>query len=81
MSGMADPHDFARRWIAAWNARDLEAVLELFSEDAVFTSPLAARLMPESGGVVRGKPALRDYWRLALDRAPELHFELSSLYA
>jgi ketosteroid isomerase-like protein len=81
LSGPADPQDFARRWIAAWNARDLEAVLAMFAEDAVFTSPLALRLQPEGGGVVRGKQALREYWQTALQHAPDLRFELTGLYA
>jgi hypothetical protein len=31
----------------------IEAVLDHFSDDVVFTSPVAARLVSESGGVVR----------------------------
>ena len=41
-----------------------------FHDDVVFTSPVAARLLPETGGVVRGKPALRDYWVTALCSCP-----------
>ena len=81
MSGPADPQELARRWVAAWNARDLEAVLAMFAEDAVFTSPLALRLRPDSGGVLLGKQALREYWQAALEHAPDLHFELTGLYA
>jgi hypothetical protein len=81
MSGLADPQAFARRWIAAWNARDLEAVLAMFTDGVVFTSPLALRLQPESHGVVRGKEALRQYWQTALDRAPDLRFELTGICA
>src|SRR5687767_383183 len=74
LSGPADPQAFARRWIAAWNARDLEAVLAMFADDAVFTSPLARRLQPDSGGIVHGKQALREYWQTALEQAPDLRF-------
>jgi ketosteroid isomerase-like protein len=59
---------FARRWVTAWNDRDVEAVLSHFADDAVFTSPLADRVLPGSGGVIRGKNALRDYWTEALRR-------------
>jgi ketosteroid isomerase-like protein len=52
---------FATEWYAAWNARDLDRVMAHWAEDAVFTSPLAAQLLPESGGTLRGKEALRDY--------------------
>jgi ketosteroid isomerase-like protein len=81
MSGPADPQAFAEEWIAAWNARDLDKVLTFFAEDAVFSSPLAAKVVPESGGTVRGKAALRDYWGAALAQNPELNFELTALDA
>jgi len=41
MTTMPEPGAFAKRWISAWNARDIEAVLADYSEDAVFTSPTA----------------------------------------
>lgn len=77
------PHaaDFARYWTDAWNARDLEAILDLFSEDARFTSPYAAKLLPDTGGVLNGKTALRDYWTLGLATIPELQFELEKVFA
>ncbi|GHJ48189.1 hypothetical protein Cs7R123_55310 [Catellatospora sp. TT07R-123] len=71
---------FAERWIALWNSRDLEGVLELFADDAVFSSPTAARLGHGAGGVVRGKEALRAYWSDALSHNPELHFDLLGVY-
>jgi ketosteroid isomerase-like protein len=76
-----DPAEFAARWIAAWNARDIEAVLADYAEDVVFSSPTAARFVPDSGGVVRGKDTLRRYWTLALEANPGLHFELLEVFA
>ena len=61
-----DPKSYADQWVRAWNAHDIEAVLDHFADDVVFTSPVAARVVPESEGVVRGKAALRDYWTAAL---------------
>ncbi|BBX84330.1 nuclear transport factor 2 family protein [Mycolicibacterium aubagnense] len=75
-----DPESFARDWCEAWNAHDVEAVLAHFHGDAVFTSPVAARVVPESGGVVRGKDALRRYWVAALAALPDLHFEVVATY-
>jgi hypothetical protein len=71
---------FADQWIKSWNARDVEAVLEHFADDVTFTSPTAARLIPASGGLIRGKQALRDYWSDALGRNPDLRFELLGTY-
>lgn len=75
-----DPHEFADAWVRAWNAHDVEAVLAHFTEDVVFSSPVAARVLPASGGVVRGKAALREYWTTALGLLPELHFDLVGVY-
>ena len=75
-----DPHGYADQWVRAMNAHDVEAVLDHFRDDVVFTSPVAARVVPESGGVVRGKDALRDYWLRALNTLPDLHFEIIGVY-
>lgn len=72
---------FARRWVRAWNDRDVEAVLAHFDDDAIFTSPLATQVIPGSGGVIRGKESLRHYWNEALRHNPGLHFELIGVYS
>jgi ketosteroid isomerase-like protein len=71
---------FSEQWVAAWNAHDVESVLEHFHEDVVFTSPVAAKLLPDSAGVVYGKSALRDYWTRALQRIPHLRFVVEAVY-
>jgi ketosteroid isomerase-like protein len=75
-----DPQVFADAWVQAWNAHDVEGVLAHFHDDVVFTSPVAARVMPDSGGVVRSKQELRRYWTTALAGVPDLHFELVGVY-
>lgn len=76
-----DPVQFAARWAEAWNAHDVEAVLAHFHEEAVFTSPFAAQVMPETGGVLRGKAAIRAYWAAGLARIPDLHFTVEGVFA
>lgn len=71
-----DAPAFAREWINAWNSHDLEAILEHYAEDVVFTSPFALKLAPESGGTLHGKIALRSYFDIALETYPDLDFEL-----
>jgi len=71
---------FSRHWAQAWNAHDVEAVLRHFHDDVVFTSPVAATLLPDTAGVVRGKPALRHYWSMALQHIPSLHFLVEDVY-
>jgi ketosteroid isomerase-like protein len=49
-----DPVAFGNEWMRAWNAHDVEAVLAHFHDDVVFSSPVAARLLPETGGAWQG---------------------------
>jgi hypothetical protein len=72
--------DFVGTWLEAWNGHDVEAVLAHFAEDATFTSPVAARILEGSDGVVHGKAALRNYWREGLRRIPDLRFDLVGIY-
>ncbi len=68
-----------RDWIALWNARDLEGVLKLYSEDCEMTSAKIPYFGFDASGVVRGKDALRAYWAKALSLLPDLHFDLNDL--
>lgn len=77
---MGDAITFSQQWVQAWNAHDVEAVLAHFHDDVVFTSPVAAELLPETAGVVRGKPALRRYWTRALQRIGNLRFAVEAVY-
>ena len=76
-----EPVDFSQHWLTAWNTHDVEALLAHFTEDVVFSSPVASQLLPGSDGVIRGKPALRAYWTEGLRRIPDLRFELVGVYA
>jgi hypothetical protein len=71
---------FVDQWVSAWNRHDLDGVLSHFDDDVVFTSPIAARLIAGSDGVVRGKAALRAYWAEALGRDERLRFEVIATY-
>lgn len=66
--------EFARRYYEAWNARDIDAILALYSEDIEYSSPYIAALGFSADGVIRGKTMLRFYFERALDRAPALTF-------
>jgi hypothetical protein len=70
---------FAERWVTDWNAHDVNALLTHFTDDVVFTSPVAARLFG-GDGIVRGKEALRKYWSEGIRLIPDLHFEVLALY-
>ena len=67
---------FALEWVAAWNAHDIERVLSHYAEDVAFHSPYIAIFADEASGHLLGKAALRTYWTAALEKLPELRFEL-----
>jgi ketosteroid isomerase-like protein len=72
--------EFGREWEAAWNRRDVEAILKHFHDDAVFTSPVAKHIGFAADGVVNGKDALRRYWTAALAQISDLHFQVTTVY-
>jgi hypothetical protein len=76
----ADASGFAAQWAQDWNSHDLEALLSHFSDDVLWTSPVAAQIVEGSGGVLRGKAALRAYYAEGLRRTPELHFDVVAVY-
>jgi len=71
---------FTEEWLDAWNSHDLERILSHFTDDVVFTSPVALKVLESSDGIIRGKAELRHYWGIGLARIPELHFELEAMY-
>jgi hypothetical protein len=71
-SDVAD--QFASEWIAAWNAHDLDRIASHYRDDVLFMSPFAARAGARDG-VLRGLPALRDYFDRALAHYADLRFE------
>jgi hypothetical protein len=75
----SDARQLANHWVAAWNAHDLEAILSHYRDDVVLQSPVAARLLDDPSGTVRGKPALRAYFQKGLTAYPDLAFELVDL--
>ena len=75
-----DINDFVSEWARAWNERDLPSVLGHFSDDAVFTSPIAASIDPSTRGIVRGKQAIEEYWTYALSQNAKLHFDVTGIF-
>lgn len=71
---------FAEQWVRDWNAHDIDALLTHFTDDIVFTSPVAVRLFG-GDGVIRGKEALRKYWAEGVRLIPDLRFEVLAVYA
>ena len=75
---MIFPERWATQWIAAWNRRDLEALLALYADDIHLRSPFAKVYAKD--GVVKGKADLRGYWGEAMRRIPNLKLDLVAVY-
>ena len=71
---------FAREWIEAWNARDLEGVLLHYTDDFEMSSPFIAAFAGEPSGTLKGKTQVSAYWRNGLKRIPDLRFELLEVF-
>ena len=67
---------FAREWVEAWNAHDLDRILSHYEDDFEMSSPFIRTLGGEASGTLRGKAAVRAYWAKALEVVPNLRFEL-----
>lgn len=71
----------ALKWFEAFNAHDLEKLLSLYDDNAQHFSPKLKVRKPETQGLIKGKPALRDWWQDAFDRLPSLQYEVIKLTA
>lgn len=73
--------DIAIKWFAAFNEHNLENLLSLYSETAEHFSPKLKIRQPETNGLIKGKSALRAWWKDAFDRLPTLNYEVKKLTA
>ena len=71
----------ALKWFEAFNEHDLEKLLRLYNDNAQHYSPKLKIRMPETEGLIKGKQALRDWWKDAFDRLPSLQYEVIKLTA
>ena len=73
---LPDPSAFARDWIESWNSHDLDRILSHYADDVEVTTPMAKVALGADTGTIKGKPAVCQYWAAALQKVPDLHFEL-----
>lgn len=63
-------------WIDAFNRRDLEAFLAFYSKDITYHNPLLPVQMPISGGKIKGKAILREFFKERFEELPKLRYEI-----
>lgn len=61
--------DFIKRWEEAWNARDVERILSLFTQDVVYIDPA----VPE--GTLHGRDAVGEFLTGLFRTFPDAHWE------
>lgn len=71
---------WAQDWVDAWNAHDIIRVLSHYTPDFEMSSPYIVTIAGEPSGVLRGQAALAAYWRAALEKLPDLQFELREVF-
>lgn len=76
-----DLQKFAETWIASWNSHKLADILQHYSEDLEITTPMIKLAAGIDSGSLKGKDAVANYWKKALERVPDLHFELIDVTA
>jgi len=64
----------AERWLAAWNAHDVDAIIALYANDAQHTSSRLRTLGRESD-TLAGRAAIAEYFRGGIERYSSLQFE------
>jgi hypothetical protein len=72
--------EFARDWIASWNAHDMDRILSHYTDDFEMSSPLIVERVGRPDGRLKGKKAVRDYWLPGLSLLPPLRFELLDVF-
>jgi len=73
----ATPREHADRWLEAWNAHDLDAIVACYSEEVAFAIP--ALVGDAAEGQIEGRGKLREHFRHGLELAPNLTVSEESL--
>jgi hypothetical protein len=71
-----EARQFAEHWVNAWNKHDLEDILSHYTDNFEMTTPMIQRLLGIATGTLKGKKAIGDYWKVALQKIPDLSFSI-----
>ena len=71
-----DAHKFAKDWIESWNSHNMDDILSHYSDEIEITTPMIKLAGGIESGSLKGKEKVRDYWKKALEKIPDLKFEL-----
>jgi hypothetical protein len=68
--------NFTKEWIDGWNSHDIDKIMIHYDESIDFTSPFIVELNNDPNGRISNKKDLKDYFSRALNKYPDLHFQL-----
>jgi hypothetical protein len=66
---------FAASWYAAWNAHDVDGIMNHYAANIEHSSPFIKRYNGTDEMSLKGVDAVRDYFVRALGRNPTLRFD------
>ncbi|CAN5170669.1 nuclear transport factor 2 family protein [soil metagenome] len=65
------------KWFEGFNSKNLDLLLSLYDENAEHFSPKLKLRQPETEGWIKGKAQLREWWKDAFERLPQLNYQLN----
>jgi limonene-1,2-epoxide hydrolase len=81
MGNSVQNEQIALVWFDAFNKHDLELLLSLYDDHAQHFSPKLKIRQPETEGFIKGKEALRTWWKDSFERLPHLKYTVQTLTA
>jgi ketosteroid isomerase-like protein len=81
MGASVTPRELAERWLASFNAGDVDGLVALYSPDAVHHSPKLRASQPETEGRVVGRAKMHAWWSESFAQFPGLHYRRLALTA
>jgi ketosteroid isomerase-like protein len=76
MWNAAKAKELASRLLDAVNAHDVERIVACYAEDAELESPVVVTMMNEPSGKIRGREALRTYFKKGIAQYPYMSMHL-----
>ncbi len=65
-----------KQWISAWNSKDIDLILSLYSDNIEFSSPKIKNLFSDyKTNIINDKNNLKNYFSIGLKKFPNLIFE------
>jgi ketosteroid isomerase-like protein len=68
--------EFANDWLAAWNSKDLNKIIEFYADEVTMISPTVTELTGYQEGITVQKSDIKELYSKLFVQIPELHYSL-----